>query len=1752
MSKTSPGLEISALLGSYETFRDEMLAMIPRIVVDAGADAYSQPLARLDTGAPADPTVALVDAFAALADIVAFYQDRILNEGFLDTAVDYASLALLARSLGQGPGAHVGASVALALFAQPGHPVTVPAGSVIQGDPRKVPAGTQADPATGTTSATRASDTGPVFETAASVTADPRLNRLVPLQTRPAMLKPDATSLLLQGTGLRLVAGDFLILGLARPDDDPSAGEHLTQWVRLTVFTVQENSVLGTTLVEIGAPLQNQWTAGGASAPLPLVAAAGLRLFAVDLTSRLFGYNAPNWATQSYAVQRANTPPDHSPAEYDEWPGFGIDLNALDLQAIYPQVLPGSQFLLETPQDKKLGIIAAVSRQNLTKYGMTGQATEVALAPQVATQPSGNALVPARTGHSATVLDDGRVLIVGGVGQWGVLDSVEIFDPATGLVSQIGALPEPRALHSATTVGGIIYLAGGVLADFSLAVDLLRFDETTLTFSPVEVAPPPGPPIVPGIAFAALALPDDTLMLSGGLTGPAGMKFASLELLEASLAATDSVAVFSPQTNSWSWREALQRQRAGHSATLCPVVPRDGPPDSPSVGQVVIFLGGHDGGAISPPGAGSARLGSAAANVWADAELSDPVGWKPLPTIYPIESGDGSQGSARYDHVATSMPGNNGFLVTGGQSAHGPVADNWLIGALAASDGGQDGQDFAAVPIFTRGPVLAGPRSSHAAALLPGGRIVVAGGLAGATVLASTESFKVNPASSIPFEGASVLAASVPGSALPGAQACPAFAPLASGTLLLTGGLGSLPNGYLNSVVEFDPSIGTAIGFPGPVLSTPDTYVPVGTVALRDGTILVLGASTPGSFPVPPTVMNAYAWTFDPKTKLATTTGAPLTARIGSSVTLLSSGSVLLVGGMGMTETGYAALDTAEIYDPTTRLFRRLASKLEVPRYGHSATLLPDGTVLVAGGFYFPPILYDPPGIVATQVPALDSAELFNQGTQAFTSIASALPVGFGLHAATLLDNGDVLISGGASSFYTQQDFTTYEIEALAQAAVYTSASQGFAAIMPMPGPRALHSASLLPNGKVLIAGGVIDDAMTATDTTLLFDPRTSTFANDVRMSAPRRSHGAALVPDGVLMIGGVGEATTEVFVPGGKQAGASSPLPAPMPSPAWPPIVALTQQVVAIPFAGFGVFAFGGAVDGGSSTTIVIQYVEAPPPPGHQARRQALVYTQTRPLSLAPPIDDWPVGLIEPATPAGPLNSPLLVLSGLVYGLEAGKPLIITGNPPLAKAIGDLSSPDGSPGVESGCVIMVYAEVPATEGRAWQCQVADIGMLTLATDPGAEPPTTLEFLSGNGTTVGSITAADVRSYDRPVHSERVTVKSFVQDAATNTTIVTSTTPLRYLYDRTTTSVYGNVVNATQGSTVTNEVLGSGDGERAFQTFMLKQAPLTWLEDPGGTIVPQLHVMVGGNRWQQVAALYDQGPDDRVYQLAQDAQGRAQIQFGDGVHGLRLPTGQNNVSATYRVGAGFEGNVPAGSLTRAPAHLAGIASVLNPVAAAGGIGPPPRSLLRGRIPNGVRDLGRIVTQEDMLSFVLDRPEIGSAVLSTCSLDQVPVSLVSLAGPGNVIPDRDQVLSIEAAFAAALAAPLQYRLLPYVSVPFKLRGIFTIETGRDEQAVHEAIVDVVRAAYATSALTFGDRVRSSDITTLIQSVGGVAAVTLTDLWVPTREGPVLNDLLIAWPASLDPRRAAEILSISPDTDAVELFTPPSPEVGGLRT
>ncbi len=273
---------------------------------------------------------------------------------------------------------------------------------------------------------------------------------------------------------------------------------------------------------------------------------------------------------------------------------------------------------------------------------------------------------------------------------------------------------------------------------------------------------------------------------------------------------------------------------------------------------------------------------------------------------------------------------------------------------------------------------------------------------------------------------------------------------------------------------------------------------------LKDGTVLVTGGlSTLSSAPGGADHELASAELYDPRTGSWSTAGSMTEARSGPSVALLPDGRVLVAGGWGSSEPFGPKLASSELFDPATRTWTATGTMTE-RRHGHSATLLPNGTVLVAGG-------YDRDRSV--------SAELYDPVRGTWTATGN-LAEPFGGHTATLLPNGTVLIVGG--------DVPRGPGAAgSAHAAVYDPAVGTWTATGSMETARLGQAAALLPDGRVLVSGGRSYGARQAPTyaSAELYDPATRTWTATADMTSARAGHTATTLADGrVLVVGGVND----------------------------------------------------------------------------------------------------------------------------------------------------------------------------------------------------------------------------------------------------------------------------------------------------------------------------------------------------------------------------------------------------------------------------------------------------------------------------------------------------------------------------------------------------------------------------------------------------------------------------------------------------
>lgn len=250
---------------------------------------------------------------------------------------------------------------------------------------------------------------------------------------------------------------------------------------------------------------------------------------------------------------------------------------------------------------------------------------------------------------------------------------------------------------------------------------------------------------------------------------------------------------------------------------------------------------------------------------------------------------------------------------------------------------------------------------------------------------------------------------------------------------------------------------------------------------LNNGQVLIAGGE--GIFSA-----EFSAELYDPQTGAFFATGRMTTGRGLHTATLLPDGKVLIAGGRQGGSSDPQSLASAELYDPDTRTFTPTGD-MTVARRWHTATLLNNGRVLIVGGFENSPPLY-----------GLASAELYDPLTGTFTATSNRTVGWFG-PTATLLPDGKVLVSSAlgcpcVSRAYYSEEWAAeaYDPRTGTFTRTDTTASSNFFYY---------HTASLLPDGTVLIAGGTDHDGGFLLASTGIYDPGTGTLASTGNMTTP-------------------------------------------------------------------------------------------------------------------------------------------------------------------------------------------------------------------------------------------------------------------------------------------------------------------------------------------------------------------------------------------------------------------------------------------------------------------------------------------------------------------------------------------------------------------------------------------------------------------------------------------------------------------------
>ncbi|XYI02192.1 Kelch repeat-containing protein [Sorangium sp. So ce1128] len=667
----------------------------------------------------------------------------------------------------------------------------------------------------------------------------------------------------------------------------------------------------------------------------------------------------------------------------------------------------------------------------------------------------------ARHTHTATLLQNGKVLVAGGCNS-SVLASAELYSPATNTWSSAGSLATARRHHKAVLLsnGKVLVVGGTDLSGASTYASAELYDPATNSWSSAASLS------TSRWGHTATLLQDGRVLVTGGSNGSTYLTSAEL---------------YDPATNSWSSAASLGTSRFAHSATLL----LDGR---------VLVTGGRNGtfhasSAIYDPSTNSwssvGSMGTAryyhTETVLQDGRVLVTGGYNPV--SLELSSAEIFNPSAltwtaalsmnvhRNMHAATLLPSGK-VLVTGGTVSTSSAVSTATVEVYHPASN-----------TWTEFPSMIDQRTLHTATLLASGKVVIAGGrrLSPSTTvnLASAEVFDpaatpwvMTPSmarahlwsSATRLHDGRVLAAGsddlwdqtadmydpatntwTPTALMTGTHERATVTGLVNNKVLVAGGTGST-TATNAELYDLATNTWSSVG------ASPLARFQHTATLLSNGNVLIIGGKNVNNSIVMATTLlfNPTGNTWTPKASMS----AP---RVDHAATLLANGKVLVTGGANS-----GRLATAELYDPATNTWSSVPSMSE-PRAFHTATLLSNGNVLIVGG-------------ESSITDYLASTEIYNPTSNTWTS-GPSISIGRSGHTATRLNDGRVLVTGG----WTYNPDPPNGLIRLASASIYDPVSNAWTVISPMNDHRVSHSAVLLGDGRVLAVGGAGHNTWLAT-----------------------------------------------------------------------------------------------------------------------------------------------------------------------------------------------------------------------------------------------------------------------------------------------------------------------------------------------------------------------------------------------------------------------------------------------------------------------------------------------------------------------------------------------------------------------------------------------------------------------------------------------------------------------------------------------
>jgi N-acetylneuraminic acid mutarotase len=693
-----------------------------------------------------------------------------------------------------------------------------------------------------------------------------------------------------------------------------------------------------------------------------------------------------------------------------------------------------------------------------------------------------------RYSHSAVLMPNGKVLVAGGY-NGSYLSSAEVYDPVSNTFTGTASMSSARRGAVAVLLSdGRVLTAGGSDANGSYIASAEIYSPETGTWA--DAAPMSAVRYVQTMTL----LPNGKVLVAGGYNG----SFLS------------SAELYDARTNTWASAGNMSKARYGHTATLL------------SSGKVLIA-----GGQNSNGNQASAELYDPASNTW---------------------SGAGTMSAARYIHTATRLA-NGKVLVAGGSNTSAlsgaeifdPADNSWVTtgsmaearyshvavqlpnGRVLVSGGtGQSSSEIydPDVNMWVSAGGMPTARSLATGTLLPNGKVLAAGGngpdLSSTGLFSAADSLitGLQPAfTQVNYSSITVVWTQIPGADYTVVlSSCAAFmhqvsSVTQSGNSAVFTGLQTGTQYFFKvklstetewayvgnriSMITLSPASLSWTNEPGYALGGlyPESGSSTTTFVYRVNYFNVNNTAPAEGYPKVHIRKGGRAIPGSPFT-MSYATGDYATGATYLYALTLATGTDFSYyfearDAENNPATGFPAsiLDSPDVYYG----FWSQASAMLSSRYDHTATLLPNGKVLVVGG-------YGGGGMLA-------SAEIYSPDTDSWASAAD-MSVARYKHAATLLKNGKVLVTGGYNGAY------------LASAEIYDPENDVWISVGSMSVTRSAHTATLLPNGNVLVAGGFSPASEE-------YDPEANTWSGVTTMPSVRQDHSATLLPNGKVMLAG-------------------------------------------------------------------------------------------------------------------------------------------------------------------------------------------------------------------------------------------------------------------------------------------------------------------------------------------------------------------------------------------------------------------------------------------------------------------------------------------------------------------------------------------------------------------------------------------------------------------------------------------------------